>query len=96
MAGNIRLDFFSNSAAGTSGTVQWKGGKFAFVAEATFGSIKLQYQSLSGAFVDVANSTMTANGMVVLELPPTTLKAVATGGSAYYASLVEVFTNTRH
>lgn len=95
MAGTIRKDFFSNSAAGTSTAQTWKGGKFAFIVEATFGSIKLQYESISGLFVDVANSTQVANGMVVLELPPCNLKAVATGGSAYYASLVEVPTNTR-
>lgn len=100
MAGTTRIDFFKNAAAGTSPSFSWKGGKFCLVAQATWtaGNVKLQYQSLDGTtWVDVANSTLSANGMTgVLELPPCLLQAVAATGSAFYASLVEVPTNVRH
>lgn len=100
MAGVQKLDFFKNAAAGTSPSFYWKGGKFVHVAQATWGggNVKLQYQSLDGTtWVDVASSTLSANGMsAVLELPPCMLQAVAATGSAFYSSAVEVPTNTRH
>lgn len=95
MAGTTRIDFFSNAAAGTSASFNWKGGQLAIVAEATWGSLQMQYQSMSGAWVNIG-SAITANGQTILNLPPGALRAVTTLGSGYYVSGVEVPTNVRH
>ena len=92
MAGTDRIDFFSNAAAGNSTAKFWKGGKVAFYAEATFGggNVKLQFQSPQATWIDVASSTLSANGLLILELPPGQYRAVGTTASAIYASMVTV------
>lgn len=96
MAGSIRVDFFSNSAAGNSSAQFWRGGKVAFYAEATFGggSVKLQFQSPQGTWIDVASSTLSANGFAILELPPGQYRAVGATASAIYCSMIEIPTIT--
>lgn len=98
MAGTERIDFLSNAAAGNGVSKSYKGGKIALYAEATWGggNVKLQFQSPQGTWIDVPSSTLSANGFVILEVPPGQYRAVVTTASAAYASAVEVPTNTRH
>lgn len=96
MAGTERLDFFSNSAAGTSAQKFWKGGKLFFYAEATWGggNVKLQFISPHGTAIDVASSTISANGGLVFELPPGLYQAVGATASAIYCSAITIPTIT--
>ena len=96
MAGTQRIDFFSNAAAGNSAAATWQGGKVGFYAEATWGggTVKLQFQSPQGTWIDVASSTLSANGMLTLELPPGQFRAVGTTASAIYCSMVTIPTIT--
>lgn len=96
MAGSTRLDFFVNAAAGNSTDLYWQGGKLAFIAEATWGggSVALQFMSPHGTWIAVTSGSLTANGLIVLELPPGRLRAVGTTASAIYASAVSVPTIT--
>jgi len=79
----------SNSAAATSSTFRLNGGRYALTAEATFGSLQLQLQLPNGTWVS-AGSAMTANGFQIITIPAGSVRAVATGGSGYYSSLVKV------
>lgn len=68
---------------------QFKGGKAAFTVEATFGgaTVKLQIKLGQGTYCDVTSASLTAAGMVVVDLPPGTYRAVAGVASAVYANL---------
>jgi len=80
----------SNSAAGNGAHVYINGGRYAFTAEATFGSAKLQIQLPNNTWVDVPSSTLTSAGYALVTLPAGKARAVGTGGSAYFCSLVKV------
>lgn len=92
MAGNKRLDFFSNSAAGNSTALEWRGGLMAFYAEATWGggSVKLQFQSPLGTWIDFPSGSLSANGMLILNVPPAQVRAVGATASAIYCSGISI------
>jgi hypothetical protein len=86
----------TNAGAGNGADVIWPGGKTALVATATFGggNIKLQVKidigQAAAVYADVASSTLSAAGMLNLDLPPGTYRAVVTTSTAAYAKLVSV------
>jgi hypothetical protein len=86
------INLLSNAAAGTSAAQYFPGGRAVFVAQATWGggNVKLQCQAPGQNWFDVASSTLSADGMLPLDLPPGQYRAVAATGSAFYASLVSV------
>lgn len=92
MAGGTRLDFLVNAAAGNGAAQTWPGGTMAFSGEATFssGSVLLQFQSPHGTWIPVANSTLSANGLLILQLPAGQYRAVGATGSAFYAYGISV------
>ncbi len=83
--GNLTL--LSNAAAGNGNAFPWQGGRGTFTAEATFGggSVKLQFLTLNGTWVDVASGSLTAAGTLAFELPIGQIRAVGTTASAIYA-----------
>jgi len=80
----------SNSSAGNGTTKQCEGGEYRFSAEGTWGggNIKLQQPSGNGTMADVASSTLSANGSLIVTLAPGQVRAVITTASAIYAELV--------
>ncbi len=93
MASDIRLTLMANDVAAADNTLAtlWPGGRGIFMAEATWGggSVKLQYKSPQGTWIDVgAAATLTANGMVMVELPPGVVKVVRATATAVYAWLM--------
>lgn len=82
----------NNAGAGNGAVVNILGGKYALLAEATFGggNIKLQIQLSQGGFADVGSSTLSAAGMVVLDLPPGSYRAVVTTSTAAHARLARI------
>ncbi len=75
-----RLSFIENGTTQTSPEYEWRGGKGKFFVEATWqtgSSIKLQFQSPHGTWIDYPNASFTANGMVDIELPPCRVRVVA-------------------
>lgn len=90
---NRTLTLLSNASA-TGSAVAWPGGRGMFSAEATFGggTVKLQYKSFNGTWIDVGTSvTLTANGIAGFELPMCEIRAnVATATAVYcYAHTTE-------
>lgn len=85
------LQLMSN-ATGNGSDYPWPGGESAFMAEATFGggSVKLQIKLPQGTYADITGASLTAAGMVVVNLPPGTYRAVATTATAAYARLVTI------
>lgn len=81
-----------NFNAGTGPSKSVPGGKFLFMAEATWGggNAKLQNQSPNGTWIDVPSSTLSANNMVQLELPRGQVRVVFATGTALYAYLVSL------
>lgn len=82
----------SNAAAGNGSDKVVQGGRYAFLCDATFGggNIKLQIKLETGTYADVGSSTLSAAGMVALDLPAGTYRAVATTSTANYARLVKI------
>ncbi len=80
----------ANAGAGDGETKQVKGGKYAFLAEATWGggNAKLQIQTPNGTWVDVTGTTLSANGMVTVEIPPGQARVVVTTATVAFAYLV--------
>jgi hypothetical protein len=86
----MKLELMTNEGAGNGADKLWPGGRCAFLADATWGggNVKLQIKTDTGAYADVSNSTLSANGLSgVLYLPAGTYRAVATTASAVYAQL---------
>lgn len=83
---------YLNQAAGTYGPFQLQGGFYALYWTSTAGTnIKLQIQSPSGSFVDVAAATASATGFVTFNLPAgSSYQIVTTGGSAWYVSISRI------
>lgn len=84
-----RVDLVSNASA-TGNGMTFVGGRSAFIAEATFGggTVKLQAQSPQGTWIDVSGGSLTANGFVLLDLPPGQYRANIATATAVYAWLV--------
>lgn len=91
--------FTNQAAAGNGESVWWSGGRGLFIAAGTFGGTTVTMEALgpngstwlpikamdsAGVQTTVA---LTDSGMFVFELPPSRIRAVATGGtpSALYA-----------
>jgi len=81
-----------DAGAGNQADKTFAGGKCSFIAEGTFGggSVKLQLKTKQDTYVDVPSSTLSANGLLGLDLPAGTYRAVTATGSAFYAWLVRV------
>lgn len=75
------------NSTGNGSAASWQGGRGTFTAEATFGggSVKLQFQTLNGTWVDVDGLSLTAAGTKTFELPIGEIRAVATTATAAYA-----------
>lgn len=72
--GDSTITLASNASA-TSGSFTWGGGSGIFTAEATFGggTVKLQFQTKNGTWLDVGtDTTLTAAGVGAFSLPPST------------------------
>jgi hypothetical protein len=97
MAGINLVTLASNAGAGNQPAVKWNGGKMALVAEGTFGggSIKLQLQSPQGTWIDVPSSTLSANGILIIDVPAGQVRAVTATGTAFYAYGLTYLTPTR-
>jgi hypothetical protein len=82
---------FANAAAGNGSDVVVRGGKYALVAAATgWGTVKLQIKLKEGSYADVSSSTLSANGMLTLDLPAGTYRGVGATATAIYADLVHI------
>jgi len=81
-----------NVAASTTTGKSIPGGKFLLMAEATWGggNVKVQIQSPNATWIDVPNSTLSANGMLQLELPRGQARVVFATGTALYAYLISL------
>jgi len=68
------------------------GGRWAMVAEATWGggNIALQIKCPNGAYAAVSGMSLTANGQVSAQLPPGDYKIVRTTANNIYANMVWV------
>jgi hypothetical protein len=92
MSSDQRLLLMSNdTAAAHHPDYYWAGGRGIFMVTATWGggSVKLQYQAPDGTWFDVgAAATLTANSMVMVELPPGNVKVVKATATGVYAWLI--------
>lgn len=81
------LALLVNAGVGNGTAAQWQGGRGTFTAEATFGggTVKLQYMTMNGTWVDVASGSLSAAGTLAFELPIGQIRAVATTATAVYA-----------
>jgi len=74
--------------------VAWSGGRAALVIEATTypTTVGLQMQSVSGKWVAVSTTNITADGVYAFDVPAGQVRLHLTGGtaSALYANLVSV------
>lgn len=79
----------SNQAA-DSAVFSLPGGRWAMVAEATWGggNIALHIKCPNGTFAAVTGMSLTANGMVSAQVPPGDYKIVRTTATAIYARMV--------
>lgn len=83
------ITLLENGSA-TGASVPWPGFRGVLTAEGTFSgaTLKLQYQTLRGTWVDVdaTNAALTSNGMFLFELPPGSIRIAVSGGppSAIY------------
>lgn len=77
----------SNAGAGNGSAVNWPGGKGAFVAEATWGggSAKLQFQTDQSTWIDYPSGSLSANGLILFELPAGPVRVVIATATACYA-----------
>lgn len=78
-----------NNVAATGSSFVWPGGTGVFMAEATWGggSVSLEYQLPNGAWVAAGpETTLTANGGGVFELPPCNIRASVSVATGVYAT----------
>lgn len=89
---NGRIDLCESAGAGNQASKECKGGRYYFMAEATWGggNVKLQFQTPNGTWIDVTGSSLTANGGLAIELPQGQVRAVITTASVVYAYLVGI------
>jgi len=87
MGNSVNIDLLSNVSA-TGSWFNWPGGRGVFSAEATWGggTVKLQYKGPNGTAVDAGtDTTLTANGGGVFELPACQIRANVATATAVYA-----------
>lgn len=78
-----------SNASATGDWVDWPGGRGVFMAEATWGggTVKLQYEGPNGTGIDAgSDTTLTANGGGVFELPGCRIRAHVATATAVYAT----------
>jgi hypothetical protein len=84
------ITLLSNGSA-TSSEKIWPGGVGVFMAHATFGggSVKLQYKLPDGStWTDAgADTSLTADGGGVFELPPCNIRAAVATATGVYAAV---------
>lgn len=85
------VDLLVNASA-TGGYQYWAGGKGVLSVVGTFGGATLQLEMLgpNGTTpIAIPTASFTANGAIVVELPPSRLRMTVTGGtpSGLFASL---------
>lgn len=92
MASDALLPLIANDVAATAGSIgtKWMGGRGWFSAEATAwggGSVKLQWKSPNGTYIDIdaTNLNFTANNVYGFEAPPGELRAVRSTATGVYA-----------
>lgn len=94
MAGFGRIDLLSAAGPGNGSDFALPtGGKFAFQAESPAwggGSAKLQISMPSGNFVDVTGGSLSADGMLTVDLPQGRVRAVVTTTASVTANLMLV------
>lgn len=79
------------NASATGDALAVGGGTYVVSADGTFGGATLQLQLLSpdaSSWLSVAGATFTAEGALVVDLPPGSIRMTVTGGtpSALYAN----------
>lgn len=82
-----------NAGAGNGTALTYVGGRSVVVARGTWGggNVKLQIMLADNVWADVANSTLSANGITAaLDLPAGTYRAVVTTSTAVYAKLCRI------
>jgi len=88
MGNSVNLALLSNASATSSGAF-WPGGRGVFSAKATWGggTVKLQYLAADGAtWIDAgSDTTLTADGGGVFELPAGQIRANVATATAVYA-----------
>lgn len=88
MGTSANLALLSNASA-TGSALQWPGGRGVFSASATWGggTVKLQYLGPDGTtWIDAgSDTTLTANGGGVFELPACQVRANVATATAVYA-----------
>lgn len=89
MAVRKGITLAANAGAGNGASQQCEGGDYKLVAEATWGggNIKLQQKTANSTWVDIASSTLSANGDLNVRLSPGEVRVVITTASAVYANL---------
>ena len=81
-------DILAQNASATGGEVSWPGGEGVFMAEATWGggTVKLQFKTPNGTWIDAGTeTTLTANGAGAFLLPPCLIRASIATATAVYA-----------
>jgi len=91
---SFAVDLLTNASA-TGPAVNWNGGKGNFAVVGTFGGGTVKLQALgpdNATYIDVPNTSLSAAGMVLFDLPPGRIQAVVTGGapSGLYARAARV------
>lgn len=83
-----------SNASATGSAVEWKGGKTLVTAEATWGggTVKLQVSTPNGTYVDMTSPAVsfTANGAIVVDLPPGLYKGNVATATAVYMYLISI------
>ena len=78
------------NVAADSAVFSLPGGRWALMAEATWGggNIALNVKCPNGTYAAVSGMSLSANGMVSAQLPPGDYKIVRTTATAIYANMV--------
>lgn len=86
------ITFGENITTSTTAGFPVRGGKYIYTGEATWGggSAKLQIQTLHGTWIDVPSGSLSANGMLQVELPQGLVRLVVATATAFYGYLVGI------
>jgi hypothetical protein len=92
MRGLPHITLASNATTGDGTAYEWHGGRGLFTAEATWGggSAKLQFKTSNGTWVDYTSGSLSANGMVLFELPKCWIRTVIATATATYVYAMPV------
>lgn len=89
-----KITVATNAGAGNGASqqVEGPGGDYKFVAEGTWGggNIKLQQKAGNATWVDIALSTLSANGDINVRLAPGEVRGVVTTSTGVYADLIPI------